>query len=90
MGLTQEEHITLWVSSQQARRLNMILRIIDKETGLFKRDDFVYDFESEQGIETPCPEGFSYPKWDGEQWVENGGIFEPQKYIDETANINNT
>lgn len=60
----------------------MILRIIDTETGLFKRDDFVYDTETEQGIETPCPEGFSYPKWDGEQWVEGGGVFEAHEPVE--------
>lgn len=60
----------------------MILRIIDTETGLFKRDDFIYDPETETGIETPCPEGFSCPKWDGEQWVEGGGVFELQALME--------
>ncbi len=57
----------------------MILRIINKETGFFIRDDFTFDPETEQGIETPCPDGFSYPKWDGEHWVEGGGVFEVQE-----------
>lgn len=44
------------------------VRIID-ENGLFVRDDFVNEL-TEFTIETPCPDGFYLPKWDGTQWVE--------------------
>jgi hypothetical protein len=43
-------------------------RIID-ENGLFVCDDFV-DELTEFTIETPCPDGFYLPKWNGTQWVE--------------------
>ena len=41
----------------------MIYRIIDKETKLFKRDDSIWDKETEEAISTPCQQGFSKPKW---------------------------
>jgi hypothetical protein len=41
----------------------MIYRIIDKETSLFLRDDSVWNKENEREITTPCPQGFSKPKW---------------------------
>ena len=44
------------------------VRIID-ENGLFVEDAFV-DELTEFTIETPCPDGFYLPKWDGEKWVE--------------------
>ena len=53
----------------------MLYRIIDKLTKRFIRDDFTFDPETEEAIEAPCPEGFSWPMWDGEQWVEGGGVF---------------
>lgn len=53
----------------------MFLRIVDKETGFFIRDDFEFNPEVEMGIETPCPEGFSWPKWNSEKWIEGGGVF---------------
>lgn len=45
-------------------------RIID-ENGLFVCDDFVEEL-TELTIETPCPDGFYCPKWDGTQWIEGG------------------
>ena len=59
-----------------------IVRIIDDE-GLFICDDFVDTLTDENGepiptyIEAPCPDGFFWPKWDGEQWVEGGVAPEP-------------
>lgn len=52
----------------------MLLRIIDKLTGVFKRDDFTFDEETEIGLDSAPPSGFIYPKWDfeTETWVENG------------------
>ena len=46
------------------------VRIID-ENGLFVCDDFV-DELTEFTIETPCPDGFYLPRWDGEKWIEGG------------------
>jgi len=44
------------------------VRIIDSN-GFFVEDAFV-DELTEFTIETPCPDGFYLPKWDGEKWVE--------------------
>ena len=44
----------------------MILRIIDKETNLFIRDDFTYDDESEYGLNVEPSQGLYKPKWSGE------------------------
>ena len=46
----------------------MFVRIIDSN-GFFVCDDFV-DELTEFTIETPCPDGFYLPKWNGTQWVE--------------------
>ena len=53
----------------------MFVRIID-ENGLFIEDAFV-DELTEFTIETPCPDGFYHPKWDGSKWVEGGVAPEP-------------
>ena len=47
-----------------------MLRIIDKETQLFIRDDFTFDEETEIGLNVEQAQGFYHPKWDGEKWVE--------------------
>ena len=44
------------------------VRVID-ENGFFVRDDLVDELTAFT-IETPCPDGFYLPKWDGTQWVE--------------------
>ena len=44
------------------------VRTIDSN-GFFVEDAFV-DELTEFTIETPCPDGFYLPKWDGTQWVE--------------------
>ena len=46
----------------------IFVRIIDSN-GFFVEDAFV-DELTEFTIETPCPDGFYLPKWDGEKWVE--------------------
>lgn len=46
------------------------VRIID-ESGLFVEDAFVEEL-TERTITTPCPDGFYWPRWDGEKWVEGG------------------
>ena len=46
----------------------MFVRIIDSN-GYFIEDAFVEEL-TEFTIETPCPDGFYLPKWNGTQWVE--------------------
>jgi hypothetical protein len=46
----------------------MFVRIID-ENGFFVRDEFVTEITSFT-IQTPCPDGFYRPRWDGTKWVE--------------------
>ena len=53
-------------------------RIIDKQTGLFIRDDFTFNSETEIGLEVEASQGFYHPKWNGETWVEGA----TQEYID--------
>ena len=49
----------------------MILRIIDKNTNLFLRDDFSFDESSEIGLDVTPSQGLYVPMWDGGQWVES-------------------
>lgn len=55
----------------------MILRIIDKQTQIWLRDDFTFDKETEIAIDVEIPqapikaESGICPMWDGEQWVQN-------------------
>ena len=44
----------------------MLLRIINKKTNLFIRDDFTYDEVLEFGLHTEPAQGFHKPKWSGE------------------------
>ena len=46
-----------------------MLRIIDKETKLFLRDDFNFDEEKE--FDTEPAQGLYRPKWDGNKWIED-------------------
>ena len=55
----------------------MILRIIDKETQLFMRDDFTFDEEKELGLDVEPAQGLYKPKWDGVKWIETGQAPEP-------------
>lgn len=50
----------------------MLLRIIDKETQLFMRDDFAFDEKTEIGLEVEPAQGLYKPKWnfDTEEWNE--------------------
>ena len=56
----------------------MIYRIIDKETKLFKRDDVKWDGEIEEAISTPCPQGFSQPRWvkEAKEIINEEGVVE--------------
>ena len=44
----------------------MLLRIIDKQTNFFIRDDFTFDEETEIGLDTEPAQGLHKPKWSGE------------------------
>ena len=57
----------------------MILRIIDKQTKLFIRDDFDFDEETEIGLDVTPAQGLYIPKWDGDKCVEGA----TQEEIDE-------
>lgn len=46
-------------------------RVINKETGLFLRDDFTFDEVVEIGLNVTPAQGLYRPKWDGEKWVED-------------------
>ena len=48
----------------------MILRIIDKQTKLFIRDDFDFAEETEIGLDVTPAQGLNKPKWNDEKWVE--------------------
>ena len=60
----------------------MILRIIDKQTNLFLRDDFTFDRETEIGLNVEPSQGLMQPKWQCEtvddteicEWVEGTTI----------------
>ena len=56
------------------------VRKID-ENGMFRGDSFVEEI-TEFTIETPCPQGFYKPKWNGIEWVEGA----TQEYIDSLKN----
>lgn len=48
-----------------------MLRIINKQTGVFLRDDFTFDENTEIGLKVAPAQGFYLPKWDGAKWVES-------------------
>ena len=51
-----------------------MLRIIDKQTNFFIRDDFTHDTETELALDVDPAQGLYKPKWSGEvgegEWVE--------------------
>lgn len=47
-----------------------MLRIINKQTGVFLRDDFTFEENMEVGLNIDPAQGFYSPKWDGEKWIE--------------------
>lgn len=57
-----------------------MLRIIDKQTKLFLRDDFDYNPETEIGVDVSHAQGFYIPKYDKDHntWEEGA----TQEYID--------
>lgn len=56
-----------------------LLRIINKQ-GLFIRDDFTFDEETEIGLDVEASQGLYQPKWDFDNlcWIESA----TQEYID--------
>lgn len=48
----------------------MILRIIDKQTQLFIRDDFTLNEVTEIGLDVEPAQGLYQPKWNGTSWEE--------------------
>lgn len=56
----------------------MIKRIIDKQTNIFKRDDFTFDESIEIGLDVEPAQGLYQPKWNGASWEEGA----TQEYID--------
>ena len=50
-------------------------RIID-QNGLFLRDDFTAN-DGEIALDVVPAQGFYWPKWDGEKWIEGGVAPEP-------------
>ena len=51
----------------------MILRIIDKQTHLFLRDDFTFDEETEMGLDTEPAQRLHKPKWSGKIFEDEEG-----------------
>ena len=45
-------------------------RIINKNTKLFLRDDFVTDSNTEIALEVNPAQGLYRPKWNGTKWIE--------------------
>lgn len=43
-----------------------MLRIIDKQTQLFIRDDFIFDEETEIGLDVTPAQGLYKPEWSGD------------------------
>jgi hypothetical protein len=66
----------------------MILRIIDKETKLFKRDDFTFD-DTEIGLDVEPSQGLIQPKWNGTTWIEGATQeeIEALKGVETDANL---
>lgn len=59
------------------------LRIIDKQTNIFIRDDFTFNEETEIGLDVQPAQGLYKPKWNGTEWVE--GL--TQEEIDSLGNV---
>lgn len=53
-------------------------RIIGKETKIFLRDDFIFDEETEIGLDVEPAQGLYQPRWNGEAWEESAS----HEYID--------
>ena len=49
----------------------MILYRITDLDGIFLRDDFTHDEETEIALNVDPAQGLYRPKWNGEQWIES-------------------
>ena len=60
-----------------------LFRKIDTATGLFIEDVLLMDgfMGNNEFINTPVPQGFYWPRWNGTEWVEGGQAPEPTPYI---------
>ena len=47
-----------------------MMRIIDRETKIFLRDDVIFDEKTEIGLEVEPSQGLYKPKWNGTEWIE--------------------
>jgi hypothetical protein len=47
-----------------------ILRIINKDSKVFIRDDFSFDVKTEIALNVAPAQGLVWPQWDGSKWVE--------------------
>ena len=47
-----------------------MMRIIDRETKIFLRDDVIFDEKTEIGLEVEPSQGLYKPKWNGTEWVD--------------------
>ena len=50
-----------------------MIRIIDKKTKIFIRDDFTYDADIEYGLNIEPAQGLHKPKWSGEIFEDEEG-----------------
>ena len=48
----------------------MILRITNLD-GVFLRDDFTYDPDTEIGLDVEPAQGLYAPRWNGTEWIES-------------------
>ena len=60
-------------------------RIINKQTGVFLRDDFTFDESTEIGLDITPAQGLYSPKWDGEKWIEGATAEEIEAISIETV-----
>lgn len=50
--------------------MEILYRIIDKKTGVFKRDDFMFDTETEIGLNVSPANFIIKARWNGSGWEE--------------------
>lgn len=63
--------------------MKTIFRIIDKETGLFKRDDFTFDSNTELALDVEPAQGFILPRWVAEEVLdENGEVLSSRCWVE--------
>ena len=64
----------------------MLLRVIDKETKVFLRDDFTFDEATEIGLNVEPSQGLIQPKWvEVEETNEQGDIVLVGEWVEGTT-----